>query len=48
MNKKEIKKLKKTVLNKETLVFDQLIKQQRTKAYKLSEGYKDFLDKIQD
>ncbi len=45
MNKKEIKKLKKTVLNKATLVFDQLTRQQKTKTFEFSEEYKNFLDK---
>ena len=45
MNKKEIKKLKKAVLNKATLVFDQLTRQQKTKSFEFSEEYKKFLDK---
>ncbi len=45
MNKAEIKKLKKSVFKKDTLVFDQLTKQQKTKAFKLSENYKNFLNK---
>ena len=45
MNKKEMKKLKKTVLNKATLVFDQLTRQQKTKTFEFSEEYKNFLDK---
>ncbi|MDA3916056.1 MAG: aminopeptidase [Deltaproteobacteria bacterium] len=45
MNKKEIEKLKKTVLNKATLVFDQLTRQQKTKTFEFGEEYKGFLDK---
>jgi len=45
MNKSEIKKLKDTVLKKETLVFDRLSKQQKTRVFKFSEGYKDFLNR---
>ncbi len=45
MNRNEIKKLKKTVLNKATLVFDQLTRQQKTKTFEFSEKYKNFLDK---
>jgi aspartyl aminopeptidase len=43
-NKAEIKKIKKTVLKKETIVFDQLTKQQKNKTFKFNEGYKKFLD----
>ncbi len=45
MNKNEIKKLKKAILNKATLVFDQLTRQQKTKTFEFSEEYKKFLDK---
>ncbi len=45
MNKGQIKKLKKSVFKKDTLVFDQLTKQQTTRAFKFSERYKDFLNK---
>ena len=45
MNESEIKKLKKAVFKKTTLVFDQLTRQQKTKTYKLCESYKDFLDR---
>ncbi|MCP4672294.1 MAG: aminopeptidase, partial [Desulfobacula sp.] len=45
MNKTEIKKLKKRVLKKNTLVFDQFTKQEKTRAFQFSESYKDFLDK---
>ena len=44
MNKSEIKKIKDVVLKKETLVFDQLTKQQKSKTFKFNEGYKDFLN----
>jgi len=44
LNKNQIKKIKKTILKKETLVFDQLTKNQQAKAFKFSESYKDFLD----
>jgi aspartyl aminopeptidase len=44
MNKAQIKKIKKTVLKKKTLVFDQLIEKQKTQVFKFSETYKDFLN----
>ncbi|NOX33369.1 MAG: aminopeptidase [Deltaproteobacteria bacterium] len=44
MNKHELKKIKKTLLKKEILAFDQLTKSQKTKLFKFSETYKNFLN----
>ena len=44
MNKTQMKKIKKTVLKKKTLVFDQLIEKQKTQVFKFNETYKDFLN----
>jgi len=44
MNKNEIKKIKESVLKKETLVFDKLTRQQKSKVFKFGEDYKDFLN----
>ena len=45
MDKTQIKKIKKSVFKKDTLVFDQLSKQQKTRAFKFSESYKNFLNR---
>ncbi|MCK5162270.1 MAG: aminopeptidase [Desulfobacula sp.] len=44
MDKRQLKKIKEAVLKKKTLVFDQLNKKQKTKVFKFSESYKDFLN----
>ena len=44
MNKTQLKKIKKTILKKETLVFDQLVKKQKEESFKFCENYKDFLN----
>ncbi|MCK5348569.1 MAG: aminopeptidase, partial [Desulfobacula sp.] len=44
MDKRQLKKIKEAVLKKKTLVFDQLNKKQKTKLFKFSESYKDFLN----
>ncbi len=44
MDKTHIKKIKKTILKKETLVFDQLVKKQKEESFKFCENYKDFLN----
>jgi len=44
MNKTQLKKIKKTLLKKERLVFDHLNKGQKAKAFTFSDGYKRFLD----
>ncbi|MCD4718332.1 MAG: aminopeptidase [Desulfobacula sp.] len=44
MNKTQLKKIKKTILKKEILVFDQLTKKQKTELFKFSESYKNFLN----
>ena len=44
MNKTQLKKIKKTILKKETLAFDQLTKKQKAELFEFSENYKDFLN----
>ncbi len=44
MDKTQIKKIKKTVLKKKTLFFDQLTEKQKTQVFKFNDGYKDFLN----
>ncbi|MCP3876313.1 MAG: aminopeptidase [Desulfobacteraceae bacterium] len=44
MNKAQLKKIKNTILKKETLVFDKLNKSQKTQLFKFNESYKDFLN----
>jgi len=44
MNKTQLKKVKKTVLKKESLVFDQLTKKQNETVFKYGENYKKFLN----
>ena len=44
MNKTEIKKIKKRVLKTETVVVDQLTKQQKNRTFKFNESYKIFLN----
>lgn len=44
MNKTQIKKIKKTLLKKKLLVFDQLNKSQKTQMFKFNESYKKFLN----
>lgn len=44
MDKTQIKKIRKTVLKKDSLVWDQLNKTQKARAFKFSENYKDFLN----
>jgi aspartyl aminopeptidase len=44
MNKAQLKKIKKTVLKKETLVFDKVNKKQEEKLFSFSDNYKEFLN----
>ncbi len=44
MNKTQLKKLKKTIIKKKSLVIDQLTKKQTAKLFEFSENYKDFLN----
>ncbi|MBC8439025.1 MAG: aminopeptidase [Deltaproteobacteria bacterium] len=44
MDKAHIKKIKKTILKMEPLVFDQLAQKQKTQLFKFNENYKDFLN----
>lgn len=45
MNKTQIEKIKKTVLKKDKLVFDQLTKNQKSQVSVFNESYKNFLNK---
>ena len=44
MNKTKFNKIKKTLLKKDALVFDQLSKRKETQVFKFNDLYKDFLD----
>jgi aspartyl aminopeptidase len=44
MNKTQLKKIKDTLLKKDTMVFDQLNKDQKTALFQFNDGYKQFLD----
>ena len=44
MNKAQLKKIRDTILKKETLVFDQLNKNQKADLFKFNDTYKQFLD----
>ena len=44
MNKTQLKKIKKIILKKEALAFDQLTKKQKAKLFEFSENYKNFLN----
>ncbi|HGY10771.1 MAG TPA: aminopeptidase, partial [Desulfobacterales bacterium] len=44
MNKTQLRKIKKAILKKETLAFDQLTKKQKVELFEFSERYKKFLD----
>lgn len=45
MNKKEIEQLKKQLIKKDRLVWDELTSQEMDKAFSLAEDYKNFLDR---
>jgi len=45
MDKRQLKKIKKTILKKKTLVFDQLNQSQKAQVFKFNENYKNFLNK---
>ncbi|MBT3387669.1 MAG: aminopeptidase, partial [Desulfobacula sp.] len=44
MDKTQLKKIKNTLVKKQTLVFDQLTKAQKNQAFKFNDLYKAFLD----
>jgi len=44
MNKTQLKKIRDTLVKKQTLVFDQLTKSQKNQAFKFNDLYKTFLD----
>jgi len=44
MNKTQLRKIKKAILKKETLAFDQLTKKQKVELFEFNENYKNFLN----